>query len=91
MAASTGGSLLPPVMGSAAFIMADYTGNHIGAVEMIVATAICGILYALFSGQPMIVLGGTGPLLIFTMILYNLCVRFQVDFLAARSGRLCFC
>jgi mannitol/fructose-specific phosphotransferase system IIA component (Ntr-type) len=64
-------------------IMADYTGNNIGAVEMIMASAICGIIYALFSGQPMIILGGTGPLLIFTMILYNLCVSYQIEFLAA--------
>jgi hypothetical protein len=30
-------------------------------------------LYALFSGQPLVILGGTGPLLIFTIILYQLC------------------
>ena len=54
-------------------IMAELTDNHIGAVEMLVASAICGVIYALFSGQPLIILGGTGPLLVFTWFLYILC------------------
>ena len=68
-------------------IMAELTGNHIGAVEMILGTAICGIVYALFSGQPLIILGGTGPLLIFTMILYQLCSPEHLDlpFLETRA------
>ena len=54
-------------------IMAELTDNHIGAVEMIVASAFCGVTYALFAGQPLIILGGTGPLLVFTWLLYVLC------------------
>jgi hypothetical protein len=61
--------------------MADKTNGAIGAVEMIVATAICGTLYALLSGQPLIVLGGTGPLLIFTAILYRMCQDLNIPFL----------
>ena len=34
VAASTGGSLLPPVMGSAAFIMADYTGIDYSDIDI---------------------------------------------------------
>ena len=59
------------------------TGGLIGPVEMIVATAICGVVYSLLSGQPLIILGGTGPLLVFTTILYQLCVDNQVEFLPA--------
>lgn len=43
VAASTGGSLLPPVMGSAAFIMAEYTG--IAYVDIALAGLIPAILY----------------------------------------------
>jgi len=43
VAASTGGSLLPPVMGSAAFIMAEYTG--IPYREILIAALIPGLLY----------------------------------------------
>ena len=43
MAASVGGSLAPPVMGSAAFIMAEYTGIPYGEIAM--AATIPAILY----------------------------------------------
>ena len=43
VAASTGGSILPPVMGSAAFIMAEYTG--ISYLDIVVASAIPARLY----------------------------------------------
>lgn len=43
VAASTGGSLLPPVMGAAAFIMAEYTG--IPYVEIAIAAIIPALLY----------------------------------------------
>lgn len=58
--------------------------GQIGAVEMIVATAFCGIVYALIAGQPMIILGGTGPMLIFTGILYDYC-EGSYDFLQVYS------
>ena len=43
VSASTGGSLLPPVMGAAAFIMAEYTG--IDYVDIALAGIIPAILY----------------------------------------------
>jgi TRAP transporter 4TM/12TM fusion protein len=43
VAASTGGSLVPPVMGAAAFIMAEYTG--ISYVEIAFAALIPSLLY----------------------------------------------
>lgn len=63
-------------------VMAVQTGGHIGPVEMLAATALCGVVYALFTGQPLIILGGTGPLLIFTVILYKLCSEMQIPFFA---------
>lgn len=64
-------------------IMAIGTDGHIGVVEMIAATALCGIVYALLSGQPLIILGGTGPMLIFAVILFQLCHELEVAFLPA--------
>ena len=63
-------------------IMGQLTGNQIGAVEMLAASAVCGVAYALFAGQPLIILGGTGPLLVFTGILYRLCGDMEISFLA---------
>lgn len=57
------------------------TNGEIGTVEMIVATAFGGILFALCSGQPLTILGGTGPIVIFTGLLYSLCERYGLPFL----------
>ena len=43
--ASTGGQIMPPVMGAAAFVMAEYTGIPYG--QIILAALIPGILYYL--------------------------------------------
>jgi len=42
-------------------------------MECILAASISGILYALFSGQPLNILSATGPMLILEQILKNLC------------------
>ncbi len=62
-------------------VMAVQTNGAIGAVEMIAASALCGVVFALISGQPLIILGGTGPLLVFTAILYRLCADMGIPFL----------
>ncbi|MFQ5731136.1 MAG: PTS sugar transporter subunit IIA [Planctomycetaceae bacterium] len=62
-------------------VMATMTGEQIGPVEMIVASAACGVVYALISGQPLIILGGTGPLLVFTALSYQLCEEYGIPFL----------
>ena len=46
------------------------TGGEIGTPEMLIVTAIGGVCFALFSGQPLTILGGTGPIVIFTGLLY---------------------
>lgn len=63
-------------------LMEKGTEGQMGTVEMLLACACCGVVYALFSGQPLIILGGTGPLLAFTLVLYNLCDKLPgVEFL----------
>lgn len=64
-------------------LMSVVTDGAIGVVEMIVATSLCGVVYALFAGQPLTILGGTGPLLVFTEILYLFCKQIGVPFLSA--------
>lgn len=57
------------------------TEGRIGTTEMIVATAVGGIAFALFGGQPLTILGGTGPIVIFTGLLYVTCTRLELPFL----------
>ncbi len=62
-------------------VMAVQTDGQIGAVEMIIASAFCGVVYALISGQPLVILGGTGPVLVFTAILFRLSSDMGLPFL----------
>jgi solute carrier family 4 (sodium bicarbonate transporter), member 10 len=46
-------------------------------MENLASGAVCGILYHLFSGQPLTVIGSTGPVLVFETIVYDMsAVRF---------------
>ena len=47
-AASTGGQLMPPIMGAAAFLMVEFIGNGITYWDIAKAATIPAILY--FSG-----------------------------------------
>ena len=42
-------------------------------METIMSGALCGIIYALFAGQPLTIVGATGPLLVFETLLYSFC------------------
>ncbi len=63
-------------------LMSIATNGAIGVMEMIIATAACGVVYAVVAGQPLTILGGTGPLLVFTSILYAACRRYGLPFLS---------
>lgn len=62
-------------------LMGAATDGQIGPVEMLIASSVGGMIYALFAGQPLIILGGIGPLYIFTIILYRLCGQMELEFL----------
>lgn len=62
-------------------LTAVVTEGQIGTVEMLVATAVGGIVFALGAGQPLTLLGGTGPVVIFTGLLYGACGRLGLPFL----------
>jgi MFS superfamily sulfate permease-like transporter len=42
-------------------------------MEILLSGAICGVMYALFAGQPLTLVGATGPLIVFEAILYQIC------------------
>jgi len=60
------------------------TKGAIGATETLAGTAVMGMLYALVGGMPMVIIGSTGPLVIFTGLLYKACAAYGIPFLAAR-------
>jgi HCO3- transporter integral membrane domain len=61
------------------------TRGQIGVVETLIGTAIGGCIYALLSGQPLTILGSTGPIIIFLGILYELCEKLAIPYLPTLS------
>ncbi|KAG5181559.1 bicarbonate transporter [Tribonema minus] len=62
-------------------LMGVTTAGQIGTIEMIAATAGCGVVYSLTAGQPLTIIGSTGPVLAFTAVLYKTAVRLGLPFL----------
>ena len=49
---------------------ADKTDNSVGIAETLIATSAAGVVFALCAGQPLVIVGTTGPLLLFDESLY---------------------
>ena len=41
------------------------------AMESLMSGAICGVSWHLFAGQPLTIIGSTGPVLVFETIVYS--------------------
>lgn len=65
-------------------LLAEATGKNMAAMESLVAGFVCGIGYGLFSGQPLTILGSTGPVLVFETIVYDFCEEVGWDYLSFR-------
>ncbi|XP_040168593.1 sodium-driven chloride bicarbonate exchanger isoform X3 [Anopheles arabiensis] len=65
-------------------LLGTATGNNIAAMESLVSGFVCGIGYGFFSGQPLTILGSTGPVLVFETIVYEFCQKVGWDYLTFR-------
>merc|ERR1719188_2689121 len=72
-------------------IFDEQTDHNLGVVEAILSSAISGIIYSLTSGQPIAILGGTGPGLAYTVAFYQICKMANVEFLPARVWQGLWC
>ncbi|KAG8182792.1 hypothetical protein JTE90_009106 [Oedothorax gibbosus] len=74
------------ISGAVAFggLLMDKTGKQIGVSETLIGTCISGIIFALFSGQPLIIIGTTAPLVLVDETIYKLRNNFESDFLVMR-------
>jgi len=61
------------------------TEGQIGVIEFILSCGIGGVLYSIFSGQPMTFVGPTGLTLAFTAALYRFTAAQSLPFLAMYS------
>jgi boron transporter len=60
--------------------MASTTGGNLATAEVLLSTAIMGVLYAILSGQPLVIMGVTGPVAILLGTSYNLAEQFNADY-----------
>lgn len=65
-------------------LMGQKTDGHMGTIEMLLAGAICGFGYAIFAGQPLTIIGATGPLLVFESIVFQICDENGMHFMSFR-------
>ena len=65
-------------------VLSEKTDGHMGPVEMILSVGIGNFVYALTAGQPIVILGGTGPTLIFEDIIYKFCTQRDIPYLEFR-------
>ncbi len=54
-------------------LLGEATEGRIGVIEALVGGMAVGVVYGLFSGQPLSILGPTGPILVFETIVYQVC------------------
>jgi hypothetical protein len=57
------------------------SNGSFGVVEMIMSSGYTGIVYSIFAGQPLAILGATGPILAYTNIFYSLTQGLGLEFL----------
>merc|ERR1719367_944305 len=65
-------------------LLGDATENRIAAIESLVSGLIVGVAYGLFSGQPLTILGSTGPILVFETIMFDFCKSVEWDYIGFR-------
>jgi anion exchange protein len=66
-------------------LLGDATDSNMAAIESLVSGAVCGISYHLFGGQPMTIIGSTGPILVFETILNKFCKANGIDYMGFRA------
>ncbi|XP_069791502.1 sodium-driven chloride bicarbonate exchanger [Narcine bancroftii] len=66
-------------------LLGEATDGYISAIESLFGASMTGIAYSLFAGQPLTILGSTGPVLVFEKILFKFCKEYGLSYLSLRT------
>ncbi|XP_065108420.1 sodium-driven chloride bicarbonate exchanger isoform X2 [Paramisgurnus dabryanus] len=66
-------------------LLGEATEGRISAIESLFGASMTGIAYSLFAGQPLTILGSTGPVLVFEKILFKFCKEYELSYLSLRT------
>ncbi|KAM8827035.1 sodium bicarbonate cotransporter 3-like isoform 1-T1 [Synchiropus picturatus] len=67
-------------------LLGEATKGNISAIESLFGASLTGVAYSVFAGQPLTVLGSTGPVLVFEKILFKFCSDYGLDYLSLRTS-----
>ncbi|XP_054670672.1 sodium bicarbonate cotransporter 3 isoform X2 [Grus americana] len=67
-------------------LLGEATQGRISAIESLFGASLTGIAYSLFAGQPLTILGSTGPVLVFEKILFKFCRDYDLSYLSLRTS-----
>uniref|UniRef100_A0A8C5BLR9 Anion exchange protein n=1 Tax=Gadus morhua TaxID=8049 RepID=A0A8C5BLR9_GADMO len=65
-------------------LLGEKTEGLIGVSELIVATALHGLVFSILGAQPLLIVGFSGPLLVFEEAFYSFCKQTEMEYLTAR-------
>ncbi|CAB1447376.1 unnamed protein product [Pleuronectes platessa] len=65
-------------------LLGEKTDGLIGVSELIVSTSIQGVIFCLLGAQPLLVVGFSGPLLVFEEAFYSFCNSSDIEYLTGR-------
>ncbi|KAK5861462.1 hypothetical protein PBY51_022857 [Eleginops maclovinus] len=65
-------------------LLGEKTEGLMGVTELIVSTATLGVIFSLLAGQPLLIIGFSGPLLVFEEAYYKFCQAHNFEYLTGR-------
>ncbi|CAM4633602.1 band 3 anion transport protein [Lepidochelys kempii] len=65
-------------------LLGEKTSNMIGVSELLVSTAAQGIIFCLLGAQPLLVVGFSGPLLVFEEAFFKFCESYGMEYIVGR-------
>ncbi|XP_033982763.1 LOW QUALITY PROTEIN: anion exchange protein 2-like [Trematomus bernacchii] len=65
-------------------LLGEKTEGLIGVSELIVATALQGIVFSVLGAQPLLIIGFSGPLLVFEEAFFTFCKDNGIEYLTSR-------
>ncbi|XP_035650850.1 sodium bicarbonate cotransporter 3-like isoform X5 [Oncorhynchus keta] len=67
-------------------LLGEATKGNISAIESLFGASLTGVAFSLFAGQPLTILGSTGPVLVFEKILFKFCKDYGLSYLSLRTS-----
>ncbi|XP_038586486.1 anion exchange protein 2b isoform X2 [Micropterus salmoides] len=65
-------------------LLGEKTDGLIGVSELIVSTSVQGVIFCLLGAQPLLVVGFSGPILVFEEAFYSFCKANDMEYLTGR-------